>query len=530
MGIEFPGALAPNVWDKSKQALAKVSKPPATTMPEDLKKSSDRHDDVQWGLFSADKLDTVASVKERQESVEDQIKNKVSKVKSQVESTASNAETFVKVANKAASTDKQFPKDPAIAALAIAKAARAYLTAVDVFCAATRNALKTKLDAAMAKEKKAAPAAGAAKPGSGAAESLSKADKKFIGDRCRKAIAAAMNAKSGVKPATFALIKRAKGVQIVMGTMPEVAKGIAKLAKPVNGKKPPVLKDPRSQVIFEKGVLTLVSDKIPPKFSRLIQLALKELINKGPKVRMRRTTGEVEESGAGEDVDADSLKVVDDAVDPKEAAAAKADFERRWAKTKADVTKALPSRSPEEKAEIAGYLKDADAAAKKGDYVDALEPLEAIVAILDTTPTADEGDDAGGVSVDGLRKAKQGWSDSRKTAVTEITSLVKALLKAFEGEKAQQKDVLKAAGQLGEVSKLLNTVTLEKVLDEALAAKDAAGRARAAQKAKTTLEATRKMLNGNKIISNLDHNEIVTDMLVVQPMHDRLDEIAEALG
>lgn len=519
--ISLPASLAASYWATKS---AKAKNPPKNKITEASKTFATQFSSLTLNLCDLAKVVSAADLTKRSDAL-DAEKKTAEKLVVQAKDVAREVEQFVKAAGK------ELDKD-------VAKAAE--LIKSDASSCAEES--KKKIDAALKelKDKLAVATKAGARPAAApaAAPALSKADAKFIGDRCRKAIAAAITNKAGIKPATFALVKRAKTVQIVMGSASEVAKGIAKLAKPVNGKKPPVLKDPKSQVIFEKGVITLVSDKIPPKFARLIQLALKAQTGKGPKVRMRKTTGEAEESGGGEEVNADMFKVDEEAVDPKEAAAAKADFDRSWAKTKADVVKALPSRSQEEKVEIAGLLKDADAAAHKSDYIDALETLEAILGILDTTPVADDEDDAPVAAVAAPPSAKGGkndlaayrgaWNDTCKSAVGEITTLRGKIAAMFSD--GSQADALKGAlGTLDMRVATLKNDVLSKQLAAAADPKNASRRDALAASAKQTVAQLRKFVDQHPVMKELDDNE-VHKISAAGTVSAKLREIENALA
>lgn len=522
--ISLPASLAASYW-ATKSARAK--NPPKNKITESSKTFATQFTSLTLSLCDLAKVVSAADLTKRSDAL-DAEKKTAEKLVVQAKDLAREVDQFVKAAGK------ELDKD-------VAKAAE--LIKSDASSCAEES--KKKIDAALKelKDRLAVATKAGAKPAaaSAAPAPVSKVDAKFIGDRCRKAIAAAINNKAGIRPATFALVKRAKTVQIVMGSASEVAKGIAKLAKPVNGKKPPVLKDPKSQVIFEKGVITLVSDRIPPKFARQIQLALKLQTGKGPKVRMRKTTGEAEESGGGEEVNADMFKVNEEAVDPKEAAAAKADFDRRWAKAKADVVKALPSRSQEEKVEIAGLLKDADSAAHKSDYIDALETLEAILDILDTTPTADDeddGDDAPEAAVAAPPSAKGGkndlaahrdaWNDTCKSAVGEITTLRGKIAAMFSD--GSQADALKGAlGTLDMCVATLKNDVLSKQLAAAADPKNASRRDALAASAKQTVAQLRKFVDQHPVMKELDDNE-VHKISAAGTVSAKLREIENALA
>lgn len=519
--ISLPLSLAANYWSSK---TSKAKNPPKNKITDSSKTLASQLSSVSWNLFDLGKLDSAAELTKRGEELEAQ-KKIIEKLVAQAKDLVKEVEQFIKAAGK------EVDKDVLKAAEAIKSDASGLAEGATKKIDAASKDLKDKL--AKAPKAAAKPVVAAAVPGA-----LSKADAKFIGDRCRKAIAAAMHAKPGIKPANFAIIKRAKTVQIVMGSAAEVAKGIAKLAKPVNGKKPPILKDPKSQVIFEKGVLTLVSDKIPPKFSRLIQLALKAQTGKGPKVRMRKTTGEAEETGGGDEVNVDMFKVEADVVDAKEAAAAKSDFDRRWAKIKAEVAKAMPSRSQDDKVEIAGLLKDADSAANKADYIDALETLEAIVAILDTTPTAevepeDDGPDAApATSAKGgrndLAAHRAAWDSTCASAVGEITTL-RGKIAAMFSDGSQAAALEKALGTLDMCVKTLENDSLSKQLAAAADPKNATRRDALSATAKQTVAQLRKFVDQHPVMKELDDNE-VHKISAAGTVSAKLKEIESALA
>ena len=516
--VNLPFTLGPGFWKKQESALAKVPKAPSTTLGKELTALANLHIGIDWGAFGDDKLDTVAKADTRLSELEAAAKGKIKALTDQAQTVETVAGKFETDAKK----DKQFPKEPLAAASSIAKTAKEYRSDVGEAVASARKALAAKVAALTAQQKKAAPAPGTGKPG---AESKAS---KFIRTRALECIRKIKKPAKGAKPWRFLVVQGKLSVTVAMvplaSTMHE--KMLKSLIPTENPYK--TFKDPKGEVIWEKNAVTLVSDRLPLGLAKKMQLWLKKLTKVNAKIRIRKTTGEAEESDEGGDIPDDLLKE-----DPAEAAARKQagkDFEKRLGELAPEIKKAMAEPLP---AEIKDHIKELIDSIQKhgkaGEFEDAVDELDEIEAALEDAANAGTGDDSG-FSADDLRKAKQAWSDSRRAAVKGVTELVGALLAAFKDETGQKKQVSEAALALAEVSKKLNTVTLEKQLDDALAAKDAAARAQLAAKAKATVESLMKMLTEDKIIPHLDNNEIISSMTIVKPMRDSLEEIEAHLS
>ncbi len=237
------------------------------------------------------------------------------------------------------------------------------------------------------------PAAKAAPAGGGAS---SKADDQLLMKLSKKAVAFAMKPKPGVKPMQFAIIgKKGTPIKLLMGTKTEVAKLIGKFWKPdpATKKKPMLAKDPMSKVLFDKGALIFESAKISNGYLGSMKKALVIQIKKSPKLKWRKPGMPDEEApGGGDELKAEDVHVEEEKASDAELTKAKTALDKVWPKIKSD--KRIATRSAADKAEIADYIKEIEKAVKDGDYVEALDVVDAIDAMLDATPAEEDTDDA----------------------------------------------------------------------------------------------------------------------------------------
>jgi hypothetical protein len=529
--LKYPGALETATWDKQKAALAKLKPTPIRA---ELDKLSRCHDIVDWAVFRDDKL-------ERAEQAEQRLVDLDREAKKTMKALAQQADNVAKFASKADGEfkkDKQTPKEVLALIAAVEKAAKLLQNDIDVFIEAAKADIAAVLAKLQAKEKKV-PAATGGKPNETKAY-------KFVRAKALECIRKIKKPQPGAKPWRFMVVKGTPTVTVCMlqtvpgGTQEKFLRSL------IPAEKAQCFKDPKGEVIWEKNAITLVSDRLPSGLAKKMQEWLKKLTKLNAKVRIRKRTGEVEESEDGEDLSDEMLKV-----DPAEAAAkaqAGKDWMKRLAGLAPDIKKATAGSMPIEfKADIKELVDSITKAGNSQAFEDADDDLHALEALLEEgdapapgaasasvsapapAPASADAPASGGLSVKQLAAARLEWGQQREHAVAEIKRLAQTLVREFQHETEQQAGVRKAVQQFQNLIGMLKT-DLEQQLDAALGENDPAQRARLAATAKQTLGRVRDLLDQDPVMRALDGNELIADMKVVEPMKKSLRAVEAALG
>lgn len=528
--VDLPQALTAASWDKHKAALAKekeAAKLNHGKLSEALKGVTRLHLGFDYDAFDAAGLKTLAAAEDAMKSLEASIKGPMKALRGSAKAAEAAADEFA----AAAETLKKTLKGESVkvvtavtgAASAAAKAASAFERDLAKLAENAKAAIEAAAVKLKAQEKKGP---GAASPGGKPVESKAS---KFVRSKAIECIRKIKKPQPGAKPWRFIVVQGSPSVTICMVPLVPGTAHEKMLKSLIPNEKYKTFKDPKGEIIWEKNAITLVSDRLPLGLAKRMQIWLKKITKLNARIRIRKTTGEVEESEDGEDIADDLVKV--DPAEAAEKAKAGKDFTKRLGQLLPDIKKALGSKLPDDvKARLKELVDSINKHGKAQAYEDADSDLDEVEVLLDEDvgSAADDSDD--GIDEDVLRKALQGWADSRNAAVSEITALAGAIVKLFASEPAHKAEVAKALVQLGEVGKKLKGTPLDAHIAAALAEKDAAKRTRLAAQARATVESVQKMLVDDKVIANLDHNEVIESMSVVAPMKQRLQAIAAALG
>lgn len=386
--ISLPKELTPSAWANFDSALAKAKDKPNQKF--DYKASLTRVGSlagkIDWSLLNVDKVTTLEQADEQKKALQDHRKAVLLGLDAETGNVADAWDFVAKEGKKI----KDFPKEVLNAAATFSKVGFAYRKEVE-------SAFGAASDAIDAKAKQLKQSSGKAKPPA-AGGGASKADEQLLMKLSKKAVAFAMKPKAGALPMMFAVLGKIPGkARVLMGTKTDVAKLIGKFGKadPTTKKKPPLAKDPKSQVLWENGGLVFVSAKIPTSLVSCIKKAMQPQLKKSPKVKMRKPGHpDVEAEGGGDEMKADELQEAETKADPREQMAAQGEFKSLLQKVNTAMTAALKTRSAEDRAEISDILKEANDAAQKGDYVEGVSLLEAVETMLDEAPDDAEDDSA----------------------------------------------------------------------------------------------------------------------------------------
>jgi len=521
--VDIPASLSAAGWDRQKTAMAKdkgvASKlqGETTKLADALKNLEKLHGAFDFGMLDVKGVSDAAAADAVDAKIDAAVKNLLGAAKL----AGGTADVFAAAAEKLRKTVKGDSEKITVGAMGAAAMAS---KAADKFFADLKSAIDSAHSAlhALSAKLKAGEKKG---PGAAPASPKTVSDGKVLSALIKKCIASLKSPKGSPFPVRFLVLQENKKLRLYLGPKPDNA--LAKLKSQFDAKaKLKRIKDLKGTVIWEKASLTFVSDILKAGLAKQLQIAIREQTKLSVKVRIKKSDGSVDEGENVPDLKDDELKV--DAADEAAMLAEQKDVAKRYAELQPQIALALKGKLA---AKIKGPAASALSNVRAQKFAEASEDLDEIESLLEGDAEGDSDDDDGDqISLDGLRKARQAWIDSRHHAVSEVTELVKGLLAAFEGETAQRSKVVEAAGMLGAVSKKLNSAALDAQLDAALGEKDAAKRAQLVKQAKAGVNAMRKLLDDDKVIANLDHNEINDKMVVVKPMRDRLDEIEAALG
>ena len=421
--VNLPNTLGPAIWEKQRAALAKVPKVPATKLGEELKLLAKLHLGIDWDAFGSDKLDSSEEAQARLAELDSARGGKVKALVEQAQAVETSASKFETEAKK----DKQFPKEPMTAVGAVVKAAKTYRADIDAFVSSARKALETRLAALNAQEKKA-PKVDAGKPG---AESKAAVRIRAQG---LAAIRKIMKPVPGGAPLRFVIVQGKVTVATYMG--PSVGPAQEEMLKSLIPNEAPykTFKDPQGELIWENKAVTFVTDRLPGGLAKKMQLWLKKILKLNLKLRVRKTTGEAEETD-GDDVaddmlelepgDAASLEATDEKAEQAENAGADAStgFNARLAALMPKIKQALSAAHPRA-ADIKLKANEAGTLAGRKEFAQAHELLDALEEQLAAGAPAASVSAAAAQSV---RDAVQGLQEAREAVDDQISRLQTAL-------------------------------------------------------------------------------------------------------
>jgi hypothetical protein len=377
--VDLPDSLSTAVWEKHKKELGKdktvldkVQKE-LTKLAQASKSLSDAHGGASFDLLEPKGPANAAAVAKLDGAINGDFKKLVSAAKD-AQSAADDFQSAVDKAGKALKGDIAKAATAASGAASTAsKAAAKFITELNATVAAARSKLQDASKSGPAPVAKANPKA--------------IADGKALGALIKKMVAALRSGKPMPQPVKFLAVRLDKKVRIYLGPKPDSA--LARLKTQFEPKaKIKLIKDPKGSVLWEKGALTFVSDKLSTVGPKLIQLAIREQ-TKGlnAKVRLKKSDGKVDEA------DAPELKDADLHVDADDEASLKVDMKdvmSRFGDMKAAIDAAIKSGGDAKLktlyASVQGHIKGQ----KADEASDDLDEIEALLEPADE----DEGDEA----------------------------------------------------------------------------------------------------------------------------------------
>jgi hypothetical protein len=320
---------------------------------------------------------------------------------------------------------------------------------------------------------KPAPAPASSKPAPAKLSPKAMADGKILSALMRKSIALLRKPKGGAAPVRFMVLfnkANPKDLRLYLGPKPEA--GLAKLKTQFPPEvKVTRVKDPKGQVVWEKGALTFLSDILKTGLAKQVQLSIRQQTKVTVKVRIKRSDGAVDEADA-KDVSDDELQV-SPAEEAEMLAAGKA-FKAALDKLAPAIQAALKGPNAAKVKSLEAAIRAAGAAEKydvASDGIDELESLleEGDVAESDGKDLEADAAVAGpgdkGVAPAKALAAKLGALRSKIDAAVKVGNATSKQIKDYKdaAEKLLQKEVKenvdKATLFVNKIEQLLSDAT-----------------------------------------------------------------------
>jgi hypothetical protein len=281
--FKYPAPLTPNHWAKQKGLLAK-SKP--TGIGEALTRLMKAHEGLDLAAFDVARLDSVDAAEKALSQYEKEVKKGFVKAFQEAKTVEDTATTAAAALKKAALA----PKSAVDAAKAVAEAASDYAVALTAFRQDGVKALEQRLEALRQAaeddvDENAAPDVIAQKLARKVVDALKQVK--------------ARGEDTGKPPFLFMMAAGKAACSLFVG--PRAGAGHKPMLKKVLDGESGTLKYYAGQCLFESGAITFVGDDIPlGGFAKRVQKSLLESTGKKYKLRVRRSSGEVDEAGEDE--------------------------------------------------------------------------------------------------------------------------------------------------------------------------------------------------------------------------------------
>lgn len=350
----LPPVLTPQQWEKQKGVQFKPS-----GIGDALKNLQRASAALDRNLLEVDKLDGAAALKQRLAQLDAEIAGRLKTACDQARSVAALAKKWEGEYKKL----PQLGKEASAAAAEVAKAAAGFGDDLLEAFQAVRKALPARLAKAEAEAAKAA----------AATDSVDAKDLKTVRERVLGALRTVKAAQPGAKPMQFMVAAGPKRCLAYLG-LSVGASHKTLLGELLAGESG--IKYYRGECVFEAKAYTFVGDDIPTGgFGKRLQAGLLELTQQRFAVRIRKSSGEVEEVEGEVEEGAESATPGGEGAKGGDAGAA---FQRRFAEVVARAKAAMaaaPARAGDLKLKLgeAAGLANAGEHAKAGRLLDEIE-------------------------------------------------------------------------------------------------------------------------------------------------------------
>jgi hypothetical protein len=451
--VNLPSTLSVAQWEK-----LKAPKTPATKLPDELKQLTKLHLALKWDDFDAARLKTADDIEAGQDKLRAAEKAAIKALRSQAETVAAAAADY----ETKAKADKSVPKDLVAAANAIAKAARLYAAEVAEAVDAARQALQDKA-------------------GKLQADKGDEVDPKQLQQLKAKLLAAmaTVRKQQSPRPMRFLIVRGKVNAALALAYAVGTAQEKQLKACLPNEAPYKVIKDKTAEVIWEQKAVTLVSDRVPAGLLKKVQLWMKKTLKLNVRLRLRASSGEVEET-QGEDLSESDLKTATEQARQsitKQAVAARLAGLQAGIQAAVQAAKAAPAKS-----EIPALVTQVAKLVGAGSLGEADELIDEIEVLLEgdgheadndseTDNEADEVETTEDAPARPAAKAAPGDDETRAAFTRRVGALQARIKQALAGASAARvkplsDGVTQAAkvGRYADANRLLDA--LEPLLDQ----------------------------------------------------------------
>ena len=453
--VKIPDSLSISGWNAVKNDIAKDKALASKVQVEGAKLTSalaaldKAHSAFDFGLGDP-KAVTAATAATAVDKFDTAVKSSLKAVVDAATAAGAAASNVATAAEKAGK-EKGVSPASAKAATAVKNACSSGSKDAAKFGSEISAAVEAARAALEAATKKAAPPPAPAKPAPAKLSPKAIADGKNLSALMRKSIALLRNPKGGAVPVRFMVLfnkANPKDLRLYLGPKPEA--GLAKLKTQFPPEvKVTRVKDPKGQVVWEKGALTFLSDILKTGLAKQVQLSIRQQTKVTVKVRIKRSDGAVDEADA-KDVSDDELKV-SPAEEAEMLATGKA-YEARLKELEAAIQSALKGPNAAKVRHMVAAIQAAGKAEKYDVATDGLDELESLLEEGDVadsdgkdleadTGTAGPGEK--GVAPAKALAAKLGALRSKIDAAVKVGNATSKQIKDYKdaAEKLLQKEV-----------------------------------------------------------------------------------------
>ncbi|MCW5666135.1 MAG: hypothetical protein KIT35_20080 [Piscinibacter sp.] len=416
----LPPVLTPQQWEKQKGVQFKPS-----GIGDALKNLQRASAAVDRSLLEVDKLEGAAALKQRLAQLDAEIAGRLKAACDQARSVAALAKKWEGEYKKL----PQLGKEASAAAAEVAKAAAGFGDDLLEAFQAVRKALPARLAKAEAEAAKAA----------APADSVDAKDLKTVRERVLGALRTVKAAQPGAKPMQFMVAAGPKRCLAYLG-LSVGASHKTLLGELLAGESG--IKYYRGECVFEAKAYTFVGDDIPTGgFGKRLQAGLFELTQQRFAVRIRKSSGEVEEvAGEQEEEGGAGPAGAGEGAKGGDAGAA---FQRRFAEVVARAKAAMAS-APARAGDLKLKLGEAAGLANAGEHAKAGRLLDEIEARLGAAGAGTGAGAKAGAGDDEFRRrwraAVAGYRSASDTVDQQIGRLQVKLRQSGDAELAQIAD------------------------------------------------------------------------------------------
>ncbi|MEX0348147.1 MAG: hypothetical protein AB3N15_01895 [Paracoccaceae bacterium] len=285
-----------------------------------------------------------------------------------------------------------------------------------------------------------------------------------------------------------------------------------------------------SGTVEAKGKLVMLKchDKPPPGVAKKLREFFKKVVGLSVKIQLISPDGSIEEDGE------DDAVTKDEGADAPQAAEDTGGNEKLVAALNAAINKLMPrikaasQTNPKAKPHVEKLLAETKKAGAAGDQAMAKKRLAQLQDVLVKVEGAAKASAKNGLSLVKLGKARIEWTQTRDLALADLERLKAHIKNEYADMPEVTSEVTNALGMLDKSLSVFQA-NLHDQLDEVLnASEDAVDNC--VKAARKTIGVFNKQVASDPVLGALDGNDILPDIQITEPIRNKLNEIATALG